>query len=1048
MIGVFLSAISIISVLTFFGSLAALFALNMIGKYENQRRYDHKVELIRRLSVSSKRARRSSKARSVMLNRRPSMKPPTPKSKSSPKVRDVSRRAKFRRAFKLSIVIPDDGESDNDTILDFNGNKTNITKIPSPIPKWSPSSLEVAVQKVVKKNFDDIFVKIGSPTNRSLPKNKKTWPGSPTYRPQGPDGKKWQFFDDTAYDDIFGKNERKLLKDSLFYSHEETLGTWMVETFSMQSPYGIKYTTNSFTIGWDSMVNKDKASVIEYDLQCRVAKLDNGDLSDSPRNAEFFVDIDGNKNNRVYHDCLEIFTSLPKDAFRKNFNKLKIQGLTGSSPPIEYRVRLKSFAGWGPYTKPSEPFRPLASTTFAPETRAITSRGVEIRWHPLKDVRYGRTIRYTLTGKKAGQNRFSTIFIGKGTSCIVQAIQNKALKPNTTYVFQLLIRTDAGDVLSQVLPITTLAAPPDPPAQPTVGIITSGSVELSWTRPCDNGAQIEKYVLYGRRSRSNRFKRLFTGNALTYHVGGTEGQGQLAPDTVYIFKVKACNAHGDGATSSTVSVTTLSLTASPIRREGSGDGQTSPIASSPVPIGRRRSSTTDNRRGSFISPNSPAFRNPDRRNSSTSPTNTSMSVTPARVSELPNGWVECWDPERENCYYYNSVTGITQWMHPTKGDHKDPELPFRKKRFKLLYSLRERDWPKGGRKIIKITLRRSHLVQDSFTTLERLGVEKLKLKTKIVFENEEGIDSGGLTKDWFLELSRGLFNPLFCLLKKHEARVYHIDPRSGVNEEHLRYFHFFGNFLAKAIYDRQLVDVQFCRVIYKHLLGLPPTIDDLGDIDSVYFTSLKWILNNDIDDIIYETFSVTIDNFGEKKIIDLIPNGSKIEVTNKNKEQYVSAIVKWTMCDAMKEQIEHLKKGFYEIVPLKEIKDFTPTELSLLLNGKKDINVDEMANQTKYTGGYSRSSVPVQFFWVAMKSFSKEERGELLQYATGTNKAPLDGFDPAFTITLAEGADVENALPTAHTCFNQLVLPEYKSVETLMQKLRYAFKNSSGFQLT
>ena len=72
----------------------------------------------------------------------------------------------------------------------------------------------------------------------------------------------------------------------------------------------------------------------------------------------------------------------------------------------------------------------------------------------------------------------------------------------------------------------------------------------------------------------------------------------------------------------------------------------------------------------------------------------------------------------------------------------------------------------------------------------------------------------------------------------------------------------------------------------------------------------------------------------------------------------------------------------------------------------------------------------------------------MLQYATGTNKAPLDGFDPAFTITLAEGADVENALPTAHTCFNQLVLPEYKSVETLMQKLRYAFKNSSGFQLT
>ena len=77
---------------------------------------------------------------------------------------------------------------------------------------------------------------------------------------------------------------------------------------------------------------------------------------------------------------------------------------------------------------------------------------------------------------------------------------------------------------------------------------------------------------------------LFTGNALTYNVGGTEGQGQLAPDTVYIFKVKACNKHGDGATSATVSVTTLSLIASPQRGDGSSGTSTSPTPSSPVPL--------------------------------------------------------------------------------------------------------------------------------------------------------------------------------------------------------------------------------------------------------------------------------------------------------------------------------------------------------------------------------------------------------------------------------------------------------------------------------
>ena len=203
----------------------------------------------------------------------------------------------------------------------------------------------------------------------------------------------------------------------------------------------------------------------------------------SPRNIEFFVDMNGNKDQRIFHECTNQFTSIPKESFLTKFNK-------GEGSRIEQYVlvygissTLKIFC-WlgGPYSKLGEPLAPLPSSTFAPETKAITSRGVEIRWHPLKDQRYGRTIRYTLNGKKAGQNSFSTIFIGKGLNCVVQAIGNKALKPNTTYVFELQIKTADGDVHSQLLPVTTLAAPPDPPPKPTVGMVTSGSVELSWSK--------------------------------------------------------------------------------------------------------------------------------------------------------------------------------------------------------------------------------------------------------------------------------------------------------------------------------------------------------------------------------------------------------------------------------------------------------------------------------------------------------------------------------------------------------------------------------------
>ena len=63
---------------------------------------------------------------------------------------------------------------------------------------------------------------------------------------------------------------------------------------------------------------------------------------------------------------------------------------------------------------------------------------------------------------------------------------------------------------------------------------------------------------------------------------------------------------------------------------------------------------------------------------------------------------------------------------------------------------------------------------------------------------------------------------------------------------------------------------------------------------------------------------------------------------------------------------------------------------------------------------------------------------------------PLDGFDPPFTLTRKEDVaqeDVDGMLPTSHSCFNQLVLPEYSSVKVLKEKLLYAAAHCSGFHL-
>ena len=63
------------------------------------------------------------------------------------------------------------------------------------------------------------------------------------------------------------------------------------------------------------------------------------------------------------------------------------------------------------------------------------------------------------------------------------------------------------------------------------------------------------------------------------------------------------------------------------------------------------------------------------------------------------------------------------------------------------------------------------------------------------------------------------------------------------------------------------------------------------------------------------------------------------------------------------------------------------------------------------------------------------------------NRIPLDGFDPPFHICKGSEPDL-GALPKAHTCFNMLVLPDYATYAQLKEKVSFAIKNTSTFELS
>ncbi|XP_073159024.1 E3 ubiquitin-protein ligase UPL1-like [Henckelia pumila] len=360
---------------------------------------------------------------------------------------------------------------------------------------------------------------------------------------------------------------------------------------------------------------------------------------------------------------------------------------------------------------------------------------------------------------------------------------------------------------------------------------------------------------------------------------------------------------------------------------------------------------------------------------------------------------------------------------------------------------------------LRISVRRAYILEDSYNQLRKRPSQDLKGRLNVHFQGEEGIDAGGLTREWYQLLSRVLFDKgalLFTTVGNNAT--FQPNPNSVYQTEHLSYFRFVGRVVAKALFDGQLLDVYFTRSFYKHILGVKVTYHDIEAVDPDYYKNLKWMLENDVSDIPDLTFSKDADE--EKHILyektevtdyELKPGGRNIRVTEETKHEYVDLVADHILTNAIRPQINSFLEGFNELVPRELISIFNDKELELLISGLPEIDLDDLKANTEYTG-YTAASNVVQWFWEVVKGFNKEDMARLLQFVTGTSKVPLEGFKALQGISGPQRFQIHKAygaperLPSAHTCFNQLDLPEYSSKEQLQERMLLAIHEASeGF---
>ena len=353
--------------------------------------------------------------------------------------------------------------------------------------------------------------------------------------------------------------------------------------------------------------------------------------------------------------------------------------------------------------------------------------------------------------------------------------------------------------------------------------------------------------------------------------------------------------------------------------------------------------------------------------------------------------------------------------------------------------------------VLPLKIRRAQLVGDSFRAISHHR-DELKKSLRITFEGEDGVDAGGLRKEWFLLLSRTLFNPEFGMFLAPDSAsgLTYFNPSCVEDPDD---YYLVGAVLGLAIYNTVTLDVPLPQVVYNKLRDETVGLKDLEawqpELAKGFRALLEFEPKEDVEDVFCRSFVAEFESWGELQEVELVPGGAEVAVTGENRQgtsqcltgrleqeqllisaaplfaEYVKLMVDFLLNVNVSAQFEPFAEGFLDVVGGNALSLIRGEELELLVRGSPEpLEVEILRQATVYEGFPLGDRDPtVRAFWRVFAAFSPQRQRELLRFVTGSDRIPATGTSGLqLKLTNAGRDETGERFPTTHTCFDQLVL--------------------------